>query len=356
MGCILKSGKESGATLVVVLVIACLAMIIAFVTFKTTIMSSKKSGGQRQAAVALNIAEAGKEHAIARVKGGYRPSEGQNDVLYTDQPFGAGTYSVSCSSNVKIDTFRIRSYGTANSITKGIEIMLRKTGIPTISLSGIMGALTCRDSVEFTGTQLTDGRGHKSNGDLNGQDGTFAVSSAGVIDPSGSSDFAGNGCAPSHKDPCVNALQDEIDTTDAEDRIPATPEDVLGVPDGALDQYICEPNNTYTGAGIWYVNGDAGNVSFDNASGIIIIHNTTGTANLKVGGHSTFKGLIITDNLNKLAGNGTIIGAVIMLGTTDGKAGAGTAEVLYCKDVLDSLSQYSNATKEDFKVVSWREL
>ena len=350
------SGKESGATLVLVIVIAALAAIIAFVTFKSTIMSSKKTGSQRQAAVALNIAEAGKERAIARIKGGYLPPLNQNDNLYTNEAFGAGSYSVSCSTGATRDTFRIRSYGTASSIVKGIEILFKKTGLPPITLSGILGAITCRDSVEFTGNFLTDGRDHNSDGSLNGEAGTYAISSAGVVDASGSSNFGGNGCEPPKKGSCPGALQEKIDTTDDDLKIAATPEEALGVPAGSLDQFKCEKDHTYSGSGIWYINGDAGSVKFDNASGIIIVHSTTGTADLKVGGHSTFKGLIITDNLNKLVGGCTIIGAIMMLGTTTGKAGAGTADVLYSQDILDSISTYSGSPTASYTVLSWREL
>jgi hypothetical protein len=349
------SNQEAGSVLIFVIMVALVAGIIAVVSFRTAIWANTKSGHEREKAVAMNIAEAGKERAIARIKGGYLPPVNGRDSLYKSESFQGGSFSVVCSTNSICDTLWIRSYGSVGPVTKGIEADVTRKGLPPFNPKGVRGAVTARDSVYFAGSFTSDGRNHDSSGNALGGNGTYAISTTGIIDPTGSSNYGSFNCSPPthpHDPLCAGSFEQTI----SPDSVPSSPEAALGLSPGALNQFICEPGHTYSGQGIFYVTGDAGTVSFDHCSGILIIHNTTGTANLRVTGQGVFKGIIITDDLNKLAGSAQIIGAVMVIGDVTGKQGAGNSDVLYSKYMMDHLSDFCGDWQMLVTMFSWREL
>jgi hypothetical protein len=80
----------------------------------------------------------------------------------------------------------------------------------------------------------------------------------------------------------------------------------------------------------------------DGSTGILIVHNSTNTANLGNWNGGTFKGVVIADAINKINGNVTIIGAIYGWGsssTVEVDITAGTPQIKYSKCVLDGLSQ-----------------
>jgi hypothetical protein len=92
---------------------------------------------------------------------------------------------------------------------------------------------------------------------------------------------------------------------------------------------------------IVYVNGDYTQPP-SGSTGILIVHNATSTANLGNWNGGTFKGLVIADGINKIAGNVTIIGGVFALGSSaavEVNITAGTPEILYSKCIVDGLSK-----------------
>ena len=93
--------------------------------------------------------------------------------------------------------------------------------------------------------------------------------------------------------------------------------------------------------GILYVDGNYTQPP-DLSSGILIVHNSTNTANLGNWNGGTFKGVVIADGINKINGNVTIIGAVYGWGTAstiEVDITAGTPQIKYSKCVLDGLNQ-----------------
>ena len=345
---------ESGAALIFVIVIAAICAIACSVTFKATTRLVQSTGSKRVDAVAFNIAEAGKEHAIAQLRTvAYRPHSNGVDSIFTSQAFDVGYYTVRCSANVRTDTLWIRSYGFSATQQRCIEAKVRKSGMPPFNPRGILGAITANTSVEFTGNMVVDGCDHSDNGHANGLAGNYAISTTGTVNPAGSTSFGGMGCPPAahpHDPVCAGAFQEGISSSD----IPSEPWDVLGVTEDELDQYRTEPSRTYTGAGIYYLTGDAGTVHFSDASGILIIHDANGTADF-LANHGTFTGLIICDDVSKLAGNVTLIGAMVIISTAD-KVGAGGANVLYSQSVIDNLRSYCGAGNKNIDQISWREL
>jgi len=139
-----------------------------------------------------------------------------------------------------------------------------------------------------------------------------------------------------------------------------TPEQALGLEEGALDPLIQEAA-TYTPpdtiSGIEYVNGDYGSGGAGdnhvNGTGVLIVHNPKfnprehdpddplydpakasdpefAPANLGNINGGTFRGIIVADKIDKINGNIDIIGSVISLTEIDvTKVGAGTAQILY---------------------------
>ena len=101
------------------------------------------------------------------------------------------------------------------------------------------------------------------------------------------------------------------------------------------------PENGPPFHGIVYVNGNYTQPP-DGSTGILIVHNSTNTANLGNWNGGTFKGVVIADAINKINGNVTIIGAIYGWGsssTVEVDITAGTPQIKYSKCVLDGLSQ-----------------
>jgi hypothetical protein len=152
-----------------------------------------------------------------------------------------------------------------------------------------------------------------------------------------------------------------------------TPEEFLGVSAGVLDQYkksASEVSDFGNLSGITYVT--SGSVpSQIGGSGILIVHNPNydvkkydcgnfpGTCkigysldpankplHLKLNANGTFKGIIITDQLERLNGNFTLLGALVSLGTEAGDipANGGGAAKWSCQTVQDAGAELSGYT------------
>jgi Tfp pilus assembly protein PilX len=116
--------NQSGSALVAVVLVGIVAMILTLVVMRSTGHGIKKAGDRRGNVVLLNIAEAGKEHAIGLVKSRQVTliPNATVDVVNCSS-FNGGAYVVSCSSNVSSDTLFLKSTATYKGNTKSIEVV-----------------------------------------------------------------------------------------------------------------------------------------------------------------------------------------------------------------------------------------
>jgi hypothetical protein len=150
-----------------------------------------------------------------------------------------------------------------------------------------------------------------------------------------------------------------------------TPEEVLGLPDGALEDYKqsgsnYDANPPDTLSGITYVTDDFGSTGAGsgtiNGTGVLIVHNPMfnprehdpedplydsakasdpayAPANLGNINGGVFRGLIIADRVDKINGNVSIYGSVVSLTEIDVNiVGAGTAQIRYSCEALQTIS------------------
>ena len=258
---------------------------------------------------------------------------------------GDGSYSVTyCTTTTtpSCTSSRITSVGTVNGVSRTVVAVVAK-GVPP----GVRGAISSNGSLSFGGSIVVDGRDHDSSGNLTGDAGTYGVSTGGTtLTVSGSSSVGGNGIAPA-KPP--NPATYEVNATG----VVTTPEAVLGLASGSLDQYKTSTPPSLPMSGIVYLTastwlapdfGDEDNPS----TGILILHNTTGNALLK-NAHGNFTGLIISDDMEHINGNAQVIGAVVLQKQSGNMLGNGDADVKYSSSVLQNLpaSSYSILSWED---------
>ena len=344
--------NRHGSAMITILAIAIILNITLLAFFFATRHTNKVTGVRRVNVTSFNIAEAGKEQLLALLRNrDLRPTPSQTDsTVYSDVPFGSGTYTVRYSTNARNDTIRIFSTGKIGGDSASLEVVALLT--PFKWRNWIKGAVTARTTVETSGGIVIDGRDHDTTGGLLGTGGTFGVSSGGSVTVDGSSEIGGGSTPPQTSTIEGETVDSNIDTTG----YPRTPEEVLGLPPGALDSYkvsSCPPTPL---SGITYIDKSC---KYDG-SGILICHNSTGTASLE-NYNGTFKGLIIADEDKHVNNNSEILGAVIMLGTAVGGNyfGNGNAEIFYSSLMVEQAIKdaYDIANNRwAIPVVSWREV
>ena len=279
---------------------------------------------------AFYLAEAGLDRKLQELR-----SANTNNISSTS--LGDGVYSVTYDNTTK----QIRSIGTVNGLSKTVITVVSKIPPP-----GAKAAITSAGNMSFSGNIQVDGRDHDSNGNLNGDSGTYGASAGGTVTQSGSSDIGGNGIAPASPANPATIEQNATGNTYS------TPEALLGVASGSLDQYKTSSPPSLPMSGIVYYTGDswiAPDFGTDStpSTGILIVHNTTSNALLK-NLHGTFKGIIIADDLVHVNGDAEIIGAIIA-NTSTGTTGLGSAEVKYSSEIL------SNLPTGNYSIVSWED-
>jgi len=301
---------------------------------------------------AFYLAEAGLDQKLHDLKAG-------NTSNISSTSLGDGTYSVTYDATTK----RISSTGTVNGVSKTVVSVVAKTIPP-----GVKGALTSQGDISFSGNITVDGRDHDSSGNLTGAsgtygassggtvsqggssdiggNGTYGASSGGTVSQGGSSDIGGNGVAPASPANPATIEQNQTDNSWT------TPETLLGVASGSLDQYKTSSTPTFPMSGIVYYTGsqiiapDFG-TSSNPSTGILILHNVNADALLK-NAHGTFKGLIIADNVVHINGSADIIGGVIAKTSTQ-TTGDGSATVAFSSSIL------TNLPAGNYTIVSWED-
>ncbi|MBN1571825.1 MAG: pilus assembly PilX N-terminal domain-containing protein [Deltaproteobacteria bacterium] len=259
----------------------------------------------------------------------------------------------------------------------------------------VEGAITANSEVNVIGNFCADGRDHDMEGNLGGA----GNDTAGVRTTSGNS-ITLQGSADVYGTP-------PTDNTLDPNTYPNSPEEVLGLTGASASDYLDPANCDYYGpydgsigmnngdplTGITYITGDYPGPK-ENGSGILIIHNpnfnpckyeaSTSVDNThpcwdtawenpadphyylganpyhsdstvqpaKLGNYTsnaTFKGLIIADLVDKIAGTPVIIGAMVSLSSIDiQKYGTGNADVLYSSEALNNFASMGFSKK-----ISW---
>ena len=177
----------------------------------------------------------------------------------------------------------------------------------------------------------------------------------------------------------VKSGYDDITEENAvwDDGYPLTPDLFMGgadagYPEGTLkqlamdgrkgSQYATDPSDLRIPFhGITYVEladgMDWDGVDFGTSDGVLIVHNSSGTAQITNLNTGTFRGLIIADELVHI--HCRVIGAVVALSpnpVTGNCIGNGTGDVLYSTKALKLANKLGTGTRGDnVAVVSWYE-
>ncbi|HEX2956464.1 MAG TPA: hypothetical protein VHO70_06525 [Chitinispirillaceae bacterium] len=342
-----------GGSLVAVLVIAVITMMfLQSLTFSTR--SALKSSARHVSKVSvLNIAEAGKERVIARIRDRtLNFSANQNITVYSNEPFGAGHYTVRCVTTSALDTVKIYSVGSQGADTSRLEVVAYIQ--PDVNPKGwIQAAYTSRINVSTLGNIAVDGRDYDSvgmYGTLLGTGGVYGVAAGGSVIAGGSSTIGGTTTAPQGTIIPNVTVKEFIDTNG----YPQTPGELLGIPQDTLEAHrctTCPPSDFY---GLVY-----SETPCVFAGGILIVHNSSGTASLD-NYHGHFKGLVIADQVKHFNGGASVLGAVFMLGKTSGGNcdGNGGSRIRYSSRIIDKVlnSLLPSNGRRTVTIVSWREV
>ncbi|HEX2958766.1 MAG TPA: hypothetical protein VHO70_18170 [Chitinispirillaceae bacterium] len=347
--------NNNGSTLITIVIIAIVLNIALAAFFFSTRNTAKSAGAKRIKTSAFNIAEAGKEDLYSQVSWRkYTPRADIVDTVFSAHPFESGTYTVSCRSNVSLNTLWVTSKGVERTDSAIIETVGWLRPDITINFPPVLGAVTSRSRITVKGNIEIDGRNYDTSNTLV-DSGIYGISTCDSMILSGSATVGGNGIAPVN-DKNFPSVQETV----ADEMIPvdarfSSPEAFLGVPNGALDDYVVSSLPTPF-RGLYYLKGPyVGPVHFGNSYGILIIHNDYKDAELQIV-DGTFHGLIITDRMAKISGNALILGAVVTL--CEGEVstfGTGTAIIRYSKQVLQHLSLYCNNLRKKVQEVSWKQ-
>ncbi len=115
--------NEKGAALVMVIFIGILVVILSMVTILSTKNSSEKVSSRRDNVSAFNIAEAGKEYALAGIRvGDLVPEADETITIVPKTAFEQGFYTVVCRANEDITSLWLTSTGETRTQKKTIEV------------------------------------------------------------------------------------------------------------------------------------------------------------------------------------------------------------------------------------------
>jgi len=241
----------------------------------------------------------------------------------------------------------------------------------------VRAAITVNADVLTLGTLIVDGREHKINGDLISNSGTLAVSTTQTFSAGGNSQVAGT-YSGTDEGPMKTGYDNIVEQGASwPDGYPNTPDFFMGgaaagYPEGTLkqmamsgkkgSQYVTDPAELrFPLHGVTYVELPDGAswqaIDFGNSSGVLVVHNASGNAEMNNLNTGTFKGLIIADELIHI--HCTVIGAMTALSPSPAAGnciGNGTGDVLYSSKALKLACNVASGNRGDkISVVSWYE-
>ncbi len=353
--------NNRGSSLIFVVSLAIILNIVFVTVYMTISSTQKRTGVKRLNTNSILLAEAGKEKLYADLNTStISLTPNTRTQIYTDQVLGTGTFNVSCSTNASVDTVWIESWGKDNTSETGIGVVASVTTATAITAPPVKAAVTSRPDVELSGNIFVNGMDHDSNGVLTGDPGVYGVSTCGALSlSSGSAELSGKGFGPFGKKASAAEIAKVAEQGVAVSASLGSPEAFLGVPAGSLDKYkITESALTLPFHGVRYIESTAGPLHIGGSSGILIIHSPMKNATTKLNATGTFKGLIVVDEMDKMNGNLTVVGAVVCLADFAGakKFGNGNADVKYSSYVLNNLGKFLHDGDKSVKELSWTEL
>lgn len=201
-----------------------------------------------------------------------------------------------------------------------------------------------------------DGRDHNADGDLTGSEGEFGVSvrEGEVFFPGPFTKIGGHGHAPVGFWSYSEGIDYELDAQWAE---PITPESVLGLQPGDLDEYetATKPDPNFNG--IYYLHNPQWDfVDFGDdpgSSGILIIENDSWWSSFLGAYTGNFNGILITDTFLSVTANLQVIGTAYATGPFLGLWGA-DSNFLYSDQVVeDMLLDHLGGKAVRYVVTKW---
>lgn len=348
--------NNKGSSLIFVVSLAILLNIVFASIYFSVDRTQKSTGEKKMHTSALTLAEAGKEKLYGELsQKTFVPTPDTRIDVYSNLAFGKGSFSVNCLGNTALDTVWIESTGKENTTISTIDVVASIKPDIKIPAPPVRGAVMARSNIVVKGNINIDGRDHDTNGVVINT-GVYGVSTCQTLSVQGSSTIGGNGLAPVDKNDI-----DSVRSIVSEENTPVTglfesPEAFLGLPPGALDNYKVSSLTTPIHGIVYLTNDNVGPVHFEDSYGILIVHNSSKSAELHIT-DGTFKGLIITDLMAAINGNAMVLGAVATL--NDGEVstfGTGTADILYSSYILNNLEKYCTNVKKKITELSWKEL
>lgn len=351
---LLKSkGGSSLITAITVAVIINIAIASVFFSSRNTI---KNTDIAHEKTSTSYIAEAGKNALYAKVsRRNHTPKTDIQEVVLSEIPFKNGMYTVSCKTNITMDSLWVRSIATEGGFNSTIETIASLTPDVTINFPPVRGAVTALSRITIAGNIEIDGQDYDTSNVRIGA-GTHGVSTCDSINLKENAITGGNGIVPVGKNG-FNSIKTTICEEQAyNDGRFASPEAFLGLPAGALEKYKVQNYSPPFSGLIYITDSIVGPMNLEESSGILIVHNKNFSSELHITG-GTFKGLIITDRIDKIGGDALILGAVATLSPGEISVdGTGTPQIHYSRLVLENLSNYCNNILIKVKQLSWKEV
>jgi hypothetical protein len=345
--------NQSGTALLFAIVLAFIGMVVSSSVLFTSRHTTRESKNRRENISSINIAEAGIQKFYAKLMYDetFQLQPDTSQLIYSDYPLGNGHFTVRCITGTNLDTLTLRSKGVDGQSCLELEVSVAVLpAIPTDVSHLVNAAATANDSATIVGNIIIDGRDHDSTATLTGDDGVYAMSLHGEVDFGSSA--AG---VYAHSDP-TEYSKNSYTSTQIQEFIPAdslasTPEEFFGLPSEAFDAYKTT-TLTVPFHGLVYVTESVDIHDLENSSGILIIHNSTSTAELHMNA-GTFKGLLLCDVMKNFEAD--VIGAVVATGSEEHNFGTG-GNILYSSQVLSNLDKFCRNLKIKIDEQAWREL